>query len=479
MSSLTPVILSGGIGSRLWPLSREQYPKQLQPLMTDNSLLQDTALRVAPGVTDGVTNPIVVCNDAHRFIVGEQLSQVGITPKRLVIEPFGRNTAPAAAAAALLLKDDPDALMLILPSDHVVKNPQAFLEAITQARPAAEAGQLVTFGITPTAPLSSYGYIRRGAAEGAVFAVDAFVEKPSRETAETYLSTGAYYWNGGIFLMKAAVFLQELAQFEPAIGPGCQAALDAGSEDLDFFRLDSTTFDAVPSQSIDYGVMERTSKAAVIPVDMGWSDVGSWGALHEEMDQDVDGNSAAGDVVLIGAKNTYVRSERQLTAALGVEDLVVVVTDDAVLVADKAHDQEVKKIVEGLKAQARPEAEHMARVYRPWGWYQTIDEGPRFKTKRLMVKPGGRLSLQRHKQRAEHWVVVAGTARVTHGDTELDLGPNRSMYIPAGTVHRLENPFEEDVHIIEVQTGAYVGEDDIERLDDVYGREGEVPAATD
>ena len=479
MAALTPVILSGGIGSRLWPLSREQYPKQLQQLMGENSLLQDTVLRTQPGCLDGVTAPMVICNEAHRFIVGEQLAQAGVPPKRLIIEPFGRNTAPAAAVAALLLAEDPDALMLMLPSDHVVKQPTAFLDAITQARPAAEDGRLVTFGITPTAPLSSYGYIRRGEASGAIFDVDAFVEKPSRETAETYLATGAYYWNGGIFLMKASVFLDELNRFEAGIPPACQAALDAGSQDLDFFRLDAEAFEAVPSQSIDYGVMERTDKAAVIPVDMGWSDVGSWAALHEEMDKDSDGNSTAGDVLLKDTKNTYVRSERQLTAALGVEDLVVVVTEDAVLVADKDHDQDVKQIVADLKAQDRPEAEHMARVYRPWGWYQTIDEGPRFKTKRLMVKPGGRLSLQRHQQRAEHWVVVAGTARVTHGDTVMDLGPNRSMYIPAGTVHRLENPFEEDVHIIEVQTGAYVGEDDIERLDDVYGREGEVPAATD
>ncbi|MCB2108551.1 MAG: mannose-1-phosphate guanylyltransferase/mannose-6-phosphate isomerase [Rhodobacteraceae bacterium] len=470
---LYPVILSGGSGSRLWPLSREDNPKQLQALVTDKTLLQDTALRLSGGAPK-TEAPIIVCNEVQRFIVAEQLRQVEIEPKAVVIEPMGRNTAPAVAVAALVLKDEPDALMLVMPSDHLIRRPDAFRVAVESALPAARAGRFVTFGITPTGPSTAYGYIKRGSAlQGSDgFAVERFVEKPDAKTAASYVASGDYFWNAGIFLFSARAYLDELAKHEPAIGPACAAALETGKTDLFFFRLDADAFAKSPSQSIDYGVMERTDKAAVVPVDMGWSDVGSWSALHAENAQDEDGNTLLGDVVAIGAESSYVRSEKQLTTVLGVKNLAVVVTPDAVLVADKSRDQDVKAIVDKLKKAQRTEATQAAITYRPWGWFQTIDEGHRFKVKRIVVKPGAKLSLQKHWHRSEHWVVVTGTAIVTRDKDDFLLRENESTFIPAGTVHRLANPGHVDLHMIEVQSGEYVGEDDIVRLVDDYGRSG-------
>ena len=471
---LYPVILSGGSGSRLWPLSREEYPKQLQALISDRTLLQETALRVDASLDDGVAvqPPIVVCNEAHRFIVAEQLRAAGIEPKAVVIEPRGRNTAPAACVAALLLESEPDALMLIMPSDHSVKRPDVFREAIACAAPMARDGRLMTFGIRPTYPATAYGYIKAGAPlDGSgCFTVERFVEKPDAATAAGFLETGGYYWNGGIFLCSVGTYLAELARSEPDIIPGCRAALNQGRNDLFFFRLDDDAFQKVPSQSIDYGVMERTDKAGVAPVDMGWSDVGSWSALHDEAARDDTGNTLLGDVIALDSKDCYVRSEKQLTAVIGIKNAVVVVTDDAVLVADKAHDQRVKQLVEGLKSAGRSEATAHARTYRPWGWFQTMDEGGRFKVKRICVKPGAKLSLQKHWHRSEHWVIVTGTALVTRNEEELMLRENESTFIPAGTVHRLANPGQMELHMIEVQSGEYVGEDDIVRIADDYGR---------
>jgi mannose-1-phosphate guanylyltransferase / mannose-6-phosphate isomerase len=474
-----PIILSGGSGSRLWPLSREDFPKQLQALAGEKTLLQETALRLM-GEGLKVEPPIVVCNEAHRFIVDEQLRHVGITPKAIVIEPMGRNTAPAIAAAALLLKDEPDALFLSMASDHIVRKPEAFRAAVATAVPVARAGRLVTLGITPTYPETGYGYIKRGAPIAGTqgFAVERFVEKPDAQTARGYLSAGGYSWNASIFLFPVALFLDELSAFEPAIVPGCESALARGKNDLFFFRLDADTFAKVPNRSIDHAIMERTDKAAVVPVDMGWSDVGSWSALHAVSQTDANGNALIGDVLAIDAQDSYIRSDKQITAVLGAKNLTVVVTTDAVLVADKSRDQDVKLIVEQLKSKKRAEATQHARTYRPWGWFQTMDEGPRFKVKRLCVKPGGQLSLQKHAHRSEHWVVVTGKAWVSCDGEDFFLHENESTFIPAGSVHRLANPWTEDLHMIEVQSGSYVGEDDIVRLADDYGRTVSGKAAT-
>ena len=475
---LYPVILSGGSGSRLWPLSREEFPKQLQPLTSERSLLQETALRLGESLDKKfhVEAPIIVCNDAHRFVVAEQLRAVGIEPKAIIIEPQGRNTAPAACVAALLLENEPDALMLVMPSDHLVRNPEAFRDAVAKTVGIAQNNHLVTFGIRPTSPATAYGYIKQGKAlSDSAHAVERFVEKPDAAKAASFLKEGGYYWNGGIFLWPVALYLSELARGEPLITPACRAALSQGQNDLFFFRLDAAEFAKVPAQSIDYGVMERTDKAAVVPVDMGWSDVGSWSALHEEAAHDTAGNTMLGDVLAIDTSNSYVRTDKQLTAVIGLKDAIVVVTADAVLVADKKHDQQVKQIVERLKAEGRSEATAQARTHRPWGWFQTMDEGHRFKVKRLCVKPGAKLSLQKHWHRSEHWVVVTGTALVTRGTEDFTLREKESTYIAAGTMHRLANPGHVELHMIEVQSGEYVGEDDIVRIADDYGRSENPP----
>ncbi|MCZ8125143.1 MAG: mannose-1-phosphate guanylyltransferase/mannose-6-phosphate isomerase [Tagaea sp.] len=467
-AKLVPVILSGGAGTRLWPLSRELYPKQLLPLAGERSLIQDTALR-AGGEAFGP--PIVVCNEEHRFVIAEQLRRVDIAPRAIVLEPVGRNTAAAAAAAAGVLA--PGEIMLLLPSDHAIKDVPAFLAAAAHAAAAARAGRLVTFGIDPERPETGYGYIKRGAAlpglDGA-FAVDRFVEKPDAETARKYIAEGGWAWNSGMFMLPGELFLGELAKFEPGIARAAADALAKAKRDLDFVRLDKDAFAAAPSKSIDYAVMERTSAAAVVPARLGWSDVGAWDALWELGKRDEAGNVVQGDVIAEATRNSYLRTEGRLLATLGVEDLIVVDTRDATLVARKDQAQHVKKIVDRLKAAGRSEASLHTEVHRPWGSYQTIDLGPRFQVKRLSVKPGAKISLQKHARRAEHWVVVQGVARVTRDEDVLTLRENMSTYIPVGCVHRLENPGTEMLHIVEVQSGSYLGEDDIVRLEDSYGR---------
>ncbi len=460
---LIPVILSGGAGTRLWPLSRELYPKQLLPLCSDRTLLQETALRIEAA-------PIVVCNQEHRFIVAEQIREIGIEAQRIVIEPIGRNTLPAITIAALMNEATPDALLLVMPSDHSILDHAAFQDGVARAVGLAESGHLVTFGIHPERAETGYGYIRRGVATGGGFTVDRFVEKPDAETAAGYLASGGYDWNSGIFLFPVGVFLAEVERLSPDLLAGCRRALAEGSADLFFFRLGEAAFAAVPSQSVDYGVMERTDKAAVVPVRMGWSDIGSWSALWRETPQDDHGNAVIGDGVVLNSQGCYVRAEHGLVAAVGVRDLVIVATGDAVLVADKSADQDVKKIVEILKTRQRPEATQGLRVWRPWGWFETVEEGPRFKVKQLQVEPGAKLSLQKHWHRSEHWVVVTGTAIVTRDGSDFILRENESTFIPAGTPHRLENPGKVPLRLIEVQSGEYVGEDDIVRLEDVYGR---------
>lgn len=467
-----PVILSGGSGTRLWPLSRAAYPKQLMPLVSTGSLLQETVQRV--GDRDRFAAPLLICNDEHRFMVAEQLHQDGIVPDRIVLEPIARNTAPAAAAAAVLLAaDDPDALMLLLPSDHHIGDPARFLAAVDTAAAAARQGALVTFGMAAERPETGYGYIRRGGALAGVtgcFQVDRFVEKPDLATARSYVADGHFAWNSGMFLFKAAQLIAELERHAPAVIAAARAAVAKAASDLDFVRLDAGAFATAPSISIDYAVMEKTDHAAVVPAEMGWTDVGSWGALWDIAARDGDGNTLIGDVIATDSRNSYVRGDGRLIAVVGVEDLIIVDTADALLVAPRAKAQDVKAVVERLKADGRSEQLHHRRVYRPWGSYESVDTGERFQVKRLTVKPGGRLSLQKHAKRAEHWVVVSGTATVTRGNEEFDLTENQSTYIPVGTVHRLENRTSEPVHLIEVQSGSYLGEDDIVRLDDQYGR---------
>jgi mannose-1-phosphate guanylyltransferase/mannose-6-phosphate isomerase len=466
-----PVILSGGAGTRLWPLSRAVMPKQLLPLVSDKTMLQETALRVAGW--DQVMPPLVVCGNEHRFLVAEQLRAVGVNPIGILLEPVGRNTAPAVAAAAhFLLGIDPDALMLVLPADHVITNNAAFHAAVRTAAAMAADGALATFGVVPDAPETGYGYIHRGeaAAGGQCFKVDRFVEKPNQDKAQEFLDAGGYYWNSGMFMFRAARYLSELAQHQGAIAAAAEQSMTKGYRDLDFCRLDEQSFAACPSDSIDYAVMEKTSHAVVVPSDIGWSDVGSWSALWEVQQGDADGNVTRGDVYLDGVSNSLVRAEGRIVAAVGVKDLVIVETRDAVLVAHKDQVQRVKNVVDHLKSKERTEHLHHTRVYRPWGYYEGIDAGDRFQVKRITVKPGEKLSLQMHHHRAEHWVVVSGTARVTCGDKVSLLSENESTYIPIGMNHRLENPGKVPLHIIEVQSGSYLGEDDIVRFEDIYQR---------
>ncbi len=469
---MIPVILSGGSGTRLWPLSREAYPKQFLPLNGSDTMLQATWLRVATLASSG---PIVVANEAHRFMVAEQLRQADCTPRAIVLEPLGRNTAPAIAIAALeATADGSDPLLLVLPSDHVIRDVPAFHAAVRQAEPAAVEGRLVTFGIVPTGPETGYGYIRaeggRLAADGSVQVVASFVEKPDAVTAQSYLDSGEYAWNSGMFLFRSSVYLQELALQQPAMLEACRAALSAARRDEDFVRLDEAAFAASPSDSIDYAVMENTDRAAVLPISVGWNDVGSWAALWEIADQDGDGNAHHGDVLAHHCRNTLAWGDGRLIALLGLEDVVVVDTDDAVLVAHKDHVQDVKEIVTALKQAARPEPTLHRKVYRPWGSYDSIDMGERFQVKRITVKPGAQLSLQMHHHRAEHWIVVSGTGCITRGEETIILSENQSTYIPLGVKHRLENPGKLPLELIEVQSGSYLGEDDIVRFEDVYGR---------
>lgn len=468
---IIPVVLSGGSGTRLWPMSRAALPKQLLPLVSDLSMLQETLDRLSGWVEIDV--PIVVCGNDHRFMVAEQLRELNITAKSIMLEPVGRNTAPAIAAAAMILADEPEALMLVLPADHVIRDVAAFELAVKRASVIAEAGRLVTFGIQPNNPETGYGYIQSGKAisnaEGC-FEVIRFVEKPNLETAESYIKSGDFFWNSGMFLFKPSVYLAELAKYKPQIIQQVELAIQNSYQDLDFCRLEEKAFSASPSDSIDYAVMEKTSLAAVVPVDIGWSDVGSWAALWDVQTRDENGNHLHGDVFTLDVQDSLIRSERRIVAAIGLNNLIIVETPDAVLVAHKDYAQDVKKVVDYLKLNARSEHEEHSRVCRPWGWYECIDDGDRFKVKRIMVKPGGKLSLQMHHHRAEHWVVVSGTALVTRNDTEEVLTENQSTYIPIGVRHRLENPGKLPLHLIEVQSGGYLGEDDITRFEDTYGR---------
>jgi len=471
MAHLHPVILSGGVGTRLWPLSRSLFPKQLLALTSDSSLIQDTARR-ATG--PGYAAPIIVCNVEHRFLIAEQMRATGVSPQEILLEPQGRNTAPAAAVAALIVAEkDPDGLLLLMPADHVIRDVEAFGRAVDSASVAAAEGYLTTFGIAPTSPETGYGYIQRGPAlygNEKSFSVRRFVEKPNRATAASYVEAGDFYWNSGMFLFQAKSFLAELERLEPALLAQCFAAVRDGRRDLDFFRLDAKAFEACKSISIDYAVMEHTAKAAIVPVEMGWSDIGSWEALWDASDKDDAGNALMGDAVHHGSRHSYLRSEGPLVAAVGVENLIVVATKDAVLVSSKDASQDVKKIVEQLERDGRELHVTHRKVYRPWGTYEGLDMGENFQVKRITVNPGAKLSLQMHHRRTEHWVVVSGIARVTRDSEVFTLKENESTFIPLGAKHRLENIGSEPLQIIEVQSGRYLGEDDIIRFEDSYGR---------
>ena len=466
MTLLQPVLLSGGSGTRLWPLSREAYPKQFLPLVGDDTMVQATWRRVAPLASAA---PIIVANEEHRFLVAEQLRQIGAPVPAIILEPVGRNTAPAIAAAALqALAGGEDPLLLVLPSDHVVRDPVAFRNAVAEVAPLAEAGALVTFGILPGAPETGFGYIQseQGAGPQKVLR---FVEKPDQAAAQSYLEAGNYYWNSGMFLFRASRYLEELRKYRPDIVDAVTLAFDSAQRDGDFIRLDKEAFTASPADSIDYAVMEKTVDAMVLPVDIGWNDVGSWSALWDVAERDADGNSHHGDVIAVDTRNSYAYAQR-LVALVGVDDIVVVETDDAVLVARKDRVQEVKQVVAQLKEAQRSQAVLHREVHRPWGSYDSVDMGARHQVKRIKVKPGAQLSLQSHKHRAEHWIIVKGIARVTRDNDVFELYENQSTYIPIGAKHRLENPGTEWLELVEVQSGAYLGEDDIVRYSDIYGR---------
>ena len=475
VTRLQPVILSGGSGTRLWPLSRRAHPKQFLALIGEDTLLQSTAARLdrLNGSVDTLP-PLIVCNEAHRFLVAEQLRASGHAAGNILLEPVGRNTAPALTLAALDVAED-DPVLIVMPADHVVKDVDAFVCAVSAALPHAAAGRVVTFGIVPDSPQTGFGYMRRGAAvDEQTYTLDAFVEKPDRATAESYLAAGDYLWNSGIFVLRAARWLELIGHHRADIAEAVRAAYAAGRRDLDFFRVDAAEFAQSPADSIDYAVMEPLSREAgqtlVVPLEAGWSDIGAWAALWEVAERDGAGNACHGDVMAIDAHDNLLHAQDRMIAAVGVDHLVVVETPDAVLVAHKDQAQEVKRITEQLDAQGRCESEFHRCVHRPWGSFEGIDRGHRFQVKRLTVKPGASLSLQMHHHRAEHWIVVSGTARVTCDDKEFLLTENQSTYIPIGMRHRLENPGSIPLEIIEVQSGSYLGEDDIVRYQDVYNR---------
>lgn len=464
------MLLSGGVGSRLWPVSRQLYPKQFLPLLGDSSsLLQATYERTRPL---GAADPIVVCNQEHRFLVAEQLRASSAGGMNIILEPMGRNTAPAAALAALCALDrSEDALILLLPADHAIQQPESFVDAVKRGEEAANKGDLVTFGINPAAPETGFGYIHAGKslAEG-VHSIERFVEKPDKETAQEYVDSGDYYWNSGMFLFSAKRYLEELEKNAPEMLRHVQLAWDKSHHDLDFIRVDSEAFAECPSDSIDYAVMEHTDRGVVLPIECGWNDVGSWSSLWEIGEHDENDNVCHGDVLLEDVQNSYIHSESRLTTALGVEDMIVVETSDAVLVANKSKVQDIKLLVNQLTEQKREEVEVHTRVIRPWGSYESLVNADRFQVKRIIVNPGQTLSLQMHHHRAEHWIVVKGSATVTIGEEETILSEDQSTYIPLGNKHRLANPGVIPLEIIEVQTGSYLGEDDIVRFEDVYGR---------
>jgi mannose-1-phosphate guanylyltransferase/mannose-6-phosphate isomerase len=471
MSKVIPVILSGGAGTRLWPLSREMYPKQLLSLTGTQTMLQDTARRLA--AIAGAIPPIVVCNEAHRFTVAEQIHALDINPSAILLEPSGRNTAPAVALAALqALKIDPNATLVVAPADHVIRDAGRFQQAAEVAVALAQHDKLITFGIVAHAPETGYGYIRRGEGAGPAYPVAQFIEKPPLDLALQYVASGDYYWNSGMFVFKASRYLSELNSLAPDILAACTAAFQAAKTDLDFVRIDKAEFIKCRSESIDYAVMEKTRDALVLPLDVGWSDVGSWSSLFDVLPADEEGNVLQGDVMVHDTHDCYVHSTSRLVAAVGMEDHIIVETKDAILVAPKDRVQDVKDLVAKIKKSGRTESALHREVFRPWGSYDSIDSGERFQVKRLSVKPGGVLSLQMHHHRAEHWVVVQGAARITRNGETFLLAENESTFIPVGATHRIENPGKVPLHIIEVQSGSYLGEDDIVRFEDNYGRKG-------
>jgi mannose-1-phosphate guanylyltransferase len=460
------VVMAGGSGTRLWPLSRAAHPKQFLVLHGDDTMLQATFKRLH-GLD--IQSSVTICNEEHRFFVAEQLREIDKLGS-IILEPVGRNTAPAIALAALSLTEGEDALLLVLAADHVIQDEAAFTKTVTNAISLAEAGKLVTFGIVAHEPNTGYGYIKKGEAQGPGFAVDAFVEKPSTEVAKEYLESGDYFWNSGMFLFKASRYLEELKKHRPDIYEACQLSMEGTSKDNDFLRVNEAVFDACPSDSIDYAVMEKTDDAVVVPMDAGWSDIGSWSSLWDISEKDGNGNATYGDVMIHESHNSYMRTDGKLVVAIGVDDLVIVSTKDVLVVAHKDSVQNVKVIAEMLKSESRTEWENHREVYRPWGKYDSIDHGERYQAKRITVKPGAKLSVQMHHHRAEHWVVVSGSAKVTNGEKTFILYENESTYIPVGVIHALENPGKVPLEMIEVQSGSYLGEDDIVRLDDIYGR---------
>lgn len=465
---ILPIIMAGGSGTRLWPLSRGNYPKQFLSLSGDKTMLQETLVRL-----DGLSHSpaMLICNEEHRFIAAEQVRQLGVEHSGIFLEPVGRNTAPAIALAAFkAIENNQDPLLLVLAADHVIENISAFQASVEQASILAEQGKLVTFGITGNKPETGYGYIKRGLPHQTGFVVDSFVEKPDLATAKTYIESGEYYWNSGMFLFKASGYLNELKTFRPDIYKACELAMQVQNDDMDFVRVDKVAFESCPDESIDYAVMEHTKDAVVVPMDAGWSDVGGFAALWEVSNKDENGNAFNGDVKAVDTKNTLVLGDDKLIATVGVKDLVIVSTKDAVLVAHKSESQKVKAIVQQLKNEQRSEVTFHREVYRPWGKYDSVDSGERFQVKRITVKPGAKLSVQMHHHRAEHWIVVSGTAKVHLDGTEQYLTENESVYIPITAVHALENPGKVDLELIEVQSGSYLGEDDIVRFEDRYGR---------